>query len=229
MIRIFLWLIFLGSCRGKNSDFSAKLFPLKGENTFLTNLDSVKTVGDLTELYCQVLNEKEKGCLTLPYNFKKRKFDPQANTGIQVFGHPMYCTAIAGWRRTLYFSMQDGRWMYESRSWSKSEYLKSDLDSLIKLNILNYAHDPALSDNPHEAIFEIALYPEKELIVLEDFIGKLAAGYQKFLTEQISESLPLDSLQEKYPLLIMISEIHDFPPVPPNSILPTDSLFEIDF
>lgn len=228
MIRIFLWLIILGSCTGKNSDSTTKLFPLLGENTFLTNLDSVKTVSDLNELFCQVLNENEKGSLTLPYNFKTRKFDHQANTGIRVIGHPMYCTALSGWQRTLLFTKQDGKWMYESRSWSQPENLKSDLDSLIKLNILNYAHDPALSDNPQEAIFEISLHPEKELIELEDFIGELAAGYQRFLKEQISESFPLDSLQKKYPLIIMISEFHDYPPLPEYPILPLELEIEID-
>jgi hypothetical protein len=208
---------------GNKSNFTEILFPLKVENSFLTNLDSVKTVGDLTELYCLVLSEKEMGSLTLPYNFNKRKFDNQANTGIRVFGHPSYCTALSGWQRTLSFTWQETKWTYEYFSLPHPEYLNNNLDSLIRLNILNYGHDPTLSVNPYEAIFEIEFYPEKELVELEGFLGELASGYQRFLIEQVSASLPLDSLQKKFPLNIMISELHDLP------LVPTDSLLEIDF
>ncbi|GAA0879825.1 hypothetical protein GCM10009119_27940 [Algoriphagus jejuensis] len=230
MKRILPWLIFLVSCADQGPYVNVKLFPLTAENSLLVNLDSVKTVGDLTKLYCEALIDKKKESLTLPYDFQNRTFDSQASTGIQVFAHPMYCTALSGWQRTLCFTIQDGKWMYEYYSLPQRKHLKSNLDSLVKLNILNYGLDPALSSEPQKAIFEIRTYPEKELGEIEGFIGELATAYQRFLSEEVSDPLPMDSLQIKFPLLVMISEEHDLPPIPVDSSTPLDTtlIIEVD-
>lgn len=214
MKRISFWLIFIVGCTSYEDNLTVKLSPTSTKNSHLVDLNSVKTVDDLSELYCQVTEDNKSVRLILPYNFRTREFDMRAKTGIQVFGHPMYCFHASGWNRTLKYDVEEKKWITDYLDLIVSESLISNLDSLVKLNIMNYGYEPSLSDNPQNAIFEITAYPETDLKLLEDVMGKLAIAYQNFLTSKISNTLPIDSLRVEYPLNIMISESQSLPPVP---------------
>ena len=193
-------MIFIVGCTSREADLTYKLFPLSTKNSHLIDLDSVKTVHDLSELYCQVAQDNKSVRLILPYNFRTRKFDMHANTGIRIFGHPMYCFHPSGWNRTLKFNVEEKRWMTDDFGVIVSESLISNLDSLVKLNIMNYGYEPTLYDNPKDAIFEITAHPETDIELLEDIIGELAVAYQLFLKSKISDTLLIDSILSEYPL-----------------------------
>jgi hypothetical protein len=78
---------------------------------------------------------------------------------------------------------------------------KASLKKWIALQILNNGQDPALSENPQQAVFRLMFDKEQPFSDANLLLYQIVEVYEEFLKERVTvEQLDIKKIKERYPL-----------------------------
>ncbi len=180
------------------------------------DIEKISTVGDFNLIYEEKSRDSGNFQFHLPYDFDKQEIRThyEANTGIPILGIPFECMIYDCHYTDVYIEV-----VPDQKHQIEFEPLdKTSLKKWIRLHILNYGRDPALSDSPQDAVFRLAFDKKQPLSDANHLLYQIVEAYEEFLKERaIVELLDFKQLKEKYPLNLRFAT--KAPPIP---ILPTD-------
>lgn len=209
MNRIYILFFFLFGCN--QSGAYKKVFKINEDHSKV-DLSSIQTIKQFDDLYCE---GNKSVPLILPYDFEDGRLDHSSNFGIPAIGHPMHChpTNCCGYAVSVLVK-DEFTWLYDY----DIEIDREDLDSLIRLNILNFGYIPSLSDNPNDALFIIRADGKTRLSVLNAILGEISNAYLNILEDEFPELDESDDT-EIYPLNLIITTFVETQPIPVDSTL----------
>lgn len=182
------------------------------EDHIKVDLNSIQTIKQFDDLYCEGNSIIP---LILPYDFENSRFDQNSNFGIPVIGDPRLCHSSNCCKHALTILVKDeSTWYYDN----DIKIDKEDLDSLVRLNILNNGYDPSLSDNPNDALFLIKADENTQLSDLNLILGEISSAYLNILKDKFPEIDKSDGI-EVYPLNLIITSFVE------NPLIPVDTIF----
>ena len=209
MNRIYLIFFLLFGCN--QAATYKKVFEIN-EDYLKIDLKSIRTIEQFDDFYCE---GNKNFPLILPYDFEDGRLDYSSNFGIPAIGHPMRCHPANCCKYAVSILVKDEfTWLYDY----DIEIDRKGLDSLIRLNILNYGYFPSLSDNPDDALFIIRADGKTLLSDLNLILAEISNTYLDILEDEFPELGKSDDT-EIYPLNLIITTFVETPPIPVDSTL----------
>ena len=168
--------------------------------SLIINTNSIGTISELTDYFCENGYQNDYYNALLPYDFNKSEINNGSELYIPFLPEPS-CDPVSIYSQTgIHFYLnQLGIWEFNNE-----ELNFNKIDSLLSLNILNDGYYPQYAENPQKAIFHFHLYKDQPLKRVEGIFRAFSKSYVKFLNTQADKNYQLDSLKDKYPLIIFL-------------------------
>ncbi|EAZ81068.1 hypothetical protein [Algoriphagus machipongonensis] len=195
-MRKFLLLLILTSCISKVTYKQVFETP---ENSALIDSNKIKTIDDFEVAYCSHFDSTHSKPLMLPFDFIKGEIATTSKYSIPLYGNPMNCSSFDIHRNHLVIIIEStGNWKLDSGA----KIDRSQIDSLVNMNIFNFGYYPELSDDPEDAIFRIELIPNESMGTLNTLLYEISKSYLNIINEEmgkrIKDSIPLNIILDTH-------------------------------
>lgn len=185
------------------------------------DVEKISNIGEFNLAYKEKSQHDKNFRFLLPYDFDRKEITTSQDirTGIPIMGTPYDC---------LIYCCNNTDVLIEVASEQEHQIELGPLDKVslkkwIRQQILNNGQDPALSDNPQDAIFKLVFDEKQPFSDANLLLYQLVEAYEEFLKERATiEQLDIKLIKEKYPLNLRFAT-----KAPPATILPTDCEEEI--